>query len=74
VTTELQNCNVPIHAVGFSLDIQSPPNLGQRVAKLAKNGTFHLVEGLGHLSLVGHKPEVVNAKIKSIIEAELGRA
>jgi pimeloyl-ACP methyl ester carboxylesterase len=71
VTAELPACDVPIHAVGFSLDIQSPPNLGRRVAKLAKNGTFHLLKGLGHLSLVGHKPEIVNTKIESIINAEL---
>jgi pimeloyl-ACP methyl ester carboxylesterase len=74
VTTELQACNVPIHAIGFSLDIQSPPNLGRKAAKLAKNGTFHLVEGLGHLSLVGHRPQIVNAKIHSIIEAEVERS
>lgn len=71
VTAELQVCDVPIHAIGFSLDIQSPPNLGRKVAKLAKNGTFHLIEGLGHLSLVGHKPEIVNAEIQSIIEGEI---
>lgn len=71
VTTELPQCDVPIHAIGFSLDIQSPPNLGRKVAELAKNGTFHLIEGLGHLSLVGHRPDVVNSKIESIIDAEL---
>jgi pimeloyl-ACP methyl ester carboxylesterase len=71
VTSELPACDVPIHAIGFSLDIQSPPHLGREVARLARNGTFHLLEGLGHLSLVGHRPEIVNAKIASIIASEL---
>jgi 3-oxoadipate enol-lactonase len=74
VTDRLPKCDVPIHAVGFSLDIQSPPNLGRTVARLARRGTFHLIEGLGHLSLVGHRPGVVNSKIRSIIEAETGSA
>lgn len=71
VTEELKSCEVPIHAIGFSLDIQSPPNLGRKVAELAKDGTFHLIEGLGHLSLVGHKPDLVNRKVEDIINASI---
>ena len=72
VSTELPSCDIPLHLIGFSLDIQSPPNLGRKAAELAKNGTFHLIEGLGHLSLAGHRPDVVNAKIREIIAAECG--
>ncbi|NQV45047.1 MAG: alpha/beta hydrolase, partial [Rhodospirillales bacterium] len=70
VTAELPHCDVPIHTIGFSLDIQAPPSLGRKAAELAKNGTFHLMEGLGHLSLIGHKPEVVNARIEEILAGE----
>jgi pimeloyl-ACP methyl ester carboxylesterase len=74
VTNDLPKCDVPIHLIGFSLDIQAPPNMARRAASLAKNGTFHLLEGLGHLSLIGHKPEIVNRKIESIIDDELLKA
>jgi 3-oxoadipate enol-lactonase len=67
VTEQLPNCTVPIHVIGFSQDMQAPPSLGRRAAELAANGQFHLLEGLGHVSLVGHRPEVVNQRIDDII-------
>jgi pimeloyl-ACP methyl ester carboxylesterase len=63
----LPGCKVPMHVIGFSHDMQCPPAHGRRVAATAGNGHFHLLEGLGHLSLRGHKPEVVNACIRGII-------
>ena len=57
-----------MHVIGFSQDMQAPPQLGKKAAELAGNGHFHLLEGLGHLSLCGHKPQVVNACIREIIE------
>lgn len=68
VTEALPQCQVPIHVIGFSQDMQAPPSLGRRAADLAGNGHFHLLEGLGHLSLVGHRPAVVNACIGNIID------
>jgi 3-oxoadipate enol-lactonase len=65
----LPACQVPMHVLGFSQDMQAPPALGRKCAELAGNGHFHMLEGLGHLSLCGHKPEVVNAKIREIIES-----
>ena len=70
VSSSLPNCKVPIHVIGFSQDMQAPPSLGKKAAELAGNGHFHLLEGLGHLSLVGHRPGVVNGRIRSIIENE----
>lgn len=70
VSGSLPDCKVPIHVIGFSQDMQAPPSLGRKAAELAANGHFHLLEGLGHLSLVGHRPEVVNNRIRSIIESE----
>lgn len=64
---KLPECPVPIHVIGFSQDMQTPPARGRQVAEAAKFGHFHLLEGLGHVSLIGHKPEVVNAKIREII-------
>ncbi len=72
VTAQLPACSVPIHVVGFSQDMQAPPSLGKRASDLAGNGHFHLLDGLGHLSLVGHRPGTVNAKIREIISSPGG--
>jgi len=64
----LPSCEVPLHVIGFSDDMQCPPRLGRRVAELAPQGEFHLLEGLGHCSAFGHRPEVVNACIAGILE------
>lgn len=67
----LPGCRVPLHVIGFSHDVQAPPAHGRRVAEAAADGHFHLIEGLGHLSLAGHRPDLVNATIRSIIERYL---
>jgi pimeloyl-ACP methyl ester carboxylesterase len=63
----LPACEVPIHVIGFSQDVQTPPARAREVAELAKNGTFHLLEGLGHGSAFGHRPEEVNRCIAAIL-------
>ncbi len=70
VVDRLPGCDVPIHVIGFSEDCQAPALMGKRAAALAGNGHFHLLQGLGHVSCELHKPEIVNAKIKEIIELE----
>jgi pimeloyl-ACP methyl ester carboxylesterase len=65
--TRLPACKVPIHVIGFSQDVQTPPARAREVAELAETGTFHLLEGLGHGSAFGHRPEVVNRCIASIL-------
>ncbi len=70
-TERLNSCGVPLHVLSFSEDVQTPPQRGRLVADLAPLGTFNLLEGLGHGSLYGHAPEVVNAKIAEILDAEL---
>lgn len=61
-------CQVPIHVIAFSQDMQTPARLGRRVAEFAPLGEFHLLEGLGHCSAFGHRPEEVNACIAGILE------
>ena len=58
-----------MHVIAFSHDMQTPPNSGRTVANAAGDGHFHLLDGLGHVSLLGHKPEVVSKKIREIISA-----
>jgi 3-oxoadipate enol-lactonase len=70
IVDALPRCPVPIHAIGFDQDIQTPAPLVRRVAALAANGHFHLLGGLGHVSCEVHKPEIVNAKIREIISLE----
>jgi pimeloyl-ACP methyl ester carboxylesterase len=70
-TERLPSCNVPLHVLSFSEDVQTPPQRGRLVADLAPRGTFHLLQGLGHGSLYGHAPDAVNAAIADILESEL---
>ncbi len=62
---------VPIHAIAFSEDVQTPPQRVRQVAELAADGHFHLLQGLGHGSAFGHRPDVVNATVREIITAYL---
>lgn len=66
-TELLPRCSAPIHAVAFSQDVQTPPKRVREVAELAADGHFHLLEGLGHGSAFGHRPEEVNGLLRSII-------
>jgi pimeloyl-ACP methyl ester carboxylesterase len=66
-TELLPKIDVPIHAVAFSEDVQTPPQRVRQVSDLAANGHFHLLQGLGHGSAFGHRPDVVNACLREII-------
>jgi pimeloyl-ACP methyl ester carboxylesterase len=68
----LPTCTVPVHAIAFSHDVQTPPARVREVAELAPHGRFHLLEGLGHGSAFGHRPDVVNACLREIIDGHLG--
>jgi pimeloyl-ACP methyl ester carboxylesterase len=70
----LPEIRVPVHAVAFSQDVQTPPARVREVAELAADGRFHLLEGLGHGSAFGHRPEAVNACIRAILESPLRRS
>jgi len=67
-TELLPRCTVPIHAVAFSEDVQTPPARVREVAELAADGHFHLLEGLGHGSAFGHRPDAVNRCVRDILE------
>ena len=66
--SRLPDCEVPLHVIGFSEDVQTPIRYGMAVAAAAPSGQFHLLEGLGHMSLLGHKPEPVNWLIREILQ------
>ena len=66
-TERLPRCQVPLHVIGFSEDVQTPPQRARQVAELAANGTFHLLAGLGHGSAFGHRPDVVNEQLRTIL-------
>ena len=59
---------VPIHAIAYSEDVQTPPQRVREVAELAADGHFHLLQGLGHGSAFGHRPDVVNQRLRAIID------
>ncbi|MFP6740928.1 MAG: alpha/beta hydrolase [Alphaproteobacteria bacterium] len=66
VHDQLPDCQVPMHVFGFSHDLQAPWPGCKQVAERAGNGHFHYFEGLGHLSLVGHRHDEVNAELAKI--------
>ncbi len=64
---ELTTCPVPFHVIGFSEDVQTAPSMCKKVADLAPNGVFHEIPGLGHVSMVSHRPDAVAAKLREIL-------
>lgn len=67
----LKTCPVPFHVISFSEDVQTPPAMCKVVSDLVPQGTFHEIPGLGHVSLVRHKPEIVAEKLREILDSEL---
>lgn len=70
----LKTCPVPFHVIAFSEDVQTAPSMCKVVSDLAPNGTLHEIPGLGHVSLVRHKPGVVAAKLREILQQSLSPA
>ena len=64
----LPQCQVPLHVVAFSEDMQTPPQRGRLLADAAPQGHFHLLEGLGHCSAFGHRPDTVNRCLLEILK------
>jgi pimeloyl-ACP methyl ester carboxylesterase len=67
----LKTCPVPFHVIAFSEDVQTPPAMCKVVSDTVPKGTFHEIPGLGHVSLVRHKPEIVAARLREILDSEL---
>lgn len=67
----LKTCPVPFHVISFSEDVQTAPAMCKVVSDLAMNGTFYEIEGLGHVSMTRHKPDIVARKLQEIITANL---
>jgi 3-oxoadipate enol-lactonase len=63
----LKTCPVPIHAIAFSEDLQTPPSMVRVVADCAMHGTYHEIPGLGHVSLSRDQAPVVNEKLAQIL-------
>ena len=63
----LPDCPVPFHVVAFSEDVQTAPSMCRVVSDLARDGTFHEMPGLGHVSLNRHRPDLVADKLRDIL-------
>jgi pimeloyl-ACP methyl ester carboxylesterase len=63
----LPGCDVPMHVVAFTEDVQAPPQDGLELAELAANAEYHLFEGMGHGSIYGHTHETLNPFIEDLI-------
>ena len=69
ITDRLPGCTTPLHVFVFEEDVQAPPRYGRKVAELVPGAQLHSFPGMGHCSLYAHKPDVVNAEIRKIVEA-----
>ena len=67
----LKACSVPMHVIAFSEDVQTAPAMCKVVSDLAPNGVFHEIPGLGHVSMLHHKPDVVASKLRDIVKSVL---
>ncbi len=67
----LPGCKVPMHVISFAEDLQTPPARGRQVAEAAGNGHFHVLPGMGHFSIFGHKPQMVTELIRQIISEQV---
>ena len=65
---ELRTCPVPFHVISFSEDVQTAPAMCKVVADLVPDGVLHEIPGLGHVSMLSHRPDVVAAKLHEIIQ------
>ena len=63
----LKTCPVLFHVISFSEDVQTAPAMCKVVADLVPNGVLHELPGLGNVSMLSHRPEVVAAKLSEII-------
>ncbi len=70
----LKTCSVPFHVISFSEDVQTAPSMCKVVADLVPDGVFHELPGLGHVSMLSHRPDVVAAKLRQIITAHFESA
>ncbi len=70
----LPDCEIPLQVIAFSQDMQTPPQLGRIIAETAPKGQYHLLEGLGHCSAFGHRPDTVNECLLNILKLYKHRA
>ena len=66
-TDRLPACEVPIHVVAFTEDIESPPQDGRYLVDMTPNAEYHEFEAMGHGSIYGHAHDVLNPFIEDLI-------
>ena len=66
----LKTCPVPFRVIAFSQDIQTPPSMCKVVSDLAMDGELIEIEGLGHVSMSRHKPDIVAECILKILDSQ----
>ena len=67
----LRTCPVPMHVIAFSEDVQTAPVMCKVITDLSPHGVFHEIPGLGHVSMALHRPDLVGAKLREILETAL---
>lgn len=70
-TERLPTCEVPLHVIAFTEDIEAPPQDAKVVADLAPKGTYDLFEAMGHGSIYGHAHDELNPFILASIKRYL---
>ena len=68
VVDRLPGCTVPLHVFAFEQDVQAPWPYGKRLADLAPTAEFQLFAGMGHCSIFGHAHDILNPRIKQVLD------
>lgn len=63
----LASVHVPMHVLAFAEDVEAPPQDGEELAQLVPGARFHLFEGMGHGSWLGHAHEILNPFIANLV-------
>ena len=66
-TERLRGCDVPLHVLAFTEDVESPVQDARVVAELAPSAELHVFDGMGHGSIYGHTHDVLNPFIGELI-------
>ena len=69
VTDWPPGCTTPLRVFVFEEDVPAPPRYWRRAADLMPGAELHSFAAMGDCSLYGRRQDIVNAEIRTILEA-----
>lgn len=71
LTEQLPDVTCPVRFYYGSKDLETPPEMGQRMADLVQNGAFEKLDGFDHYTILSDAKHQISARIKQFIKEEL---